>query len=341
MANPSKREEHLTGDVKAAVLISLLPDNVRKTVMHNLEKDEKIVIGKVVKEQIDQSDEDVQAVLLEYITYMQETSLAGRMGGPEYLYNLFKDTMSDDELDEFITRIMKDERTPFEKIKKLADIKPLITILQKEDPQTIAIVATYLKPIQAAQLMQALPPEKMQKVAFAIAQLDQPNQEVLLELESEITKMMNLFVPEQQRQTDGIKTLVDIINNVPRSAEKTIFGYLDDVNKPLSEQVRDRLFMFEDIAKLEVRDVMTIVNEISEDVVIAKALRGAPEEIKYLFNNAMSEGRRARVDDADAVIGKIKLQDAEEAQQEVSNVAKQLEKDGKITISRGEDDVIL
>lgn len=331
----------LRGNEKAAILISLLPEKLKTEIMLGLTKEEKLEVGKVMKDKLEYNDKEVEFVLLNYITFMKETKLAGAAGGPEYIYNLYKDTMDEEELEELMNRLFNNEGIPFETIKKKTDIKPLITILQKEDPQTIAIVASYLKPVQASQLLQALPPEKMQKVAFAIAELDQPNPEVLLELETEINKMMDMYVSDEQNQTDGIKTLVSIINNVPRSTEKIIFNYLDEKNQELSEEVRNKLFMFEDIAKLEVRDVMAIVGEISDDAVIAKALRGAPEEIKVLFNNSMSEGRRERVADADAVLGKLKLTDVEEAQQEISTIAKGLEKDGKITISRGEDDVIL
>jgi len=342
VTNLSNQNENskLKGRQHAAILINILPPELRNTIMQRLSKDEKLDLGKTMKEGMDFTEAQTKEVLVQYIAYMKESTL-GVSGGQEYIYNLFKDSMSQPELEDLMQRLFSNESTPFESIKDMADIKPLLTILQKEDPQTIAIVSSFLKPTQAAQLLQALPPEKMSKVAFAIAQLDQPNQDVLLELESEINKMLDLFVSDEQGHTDGIKTLVDIINNVPRSTEKVIFSYLDEVDKDLSEEVRDRLFMFEDIATLEVRDVMTIVNQITEDIVIAKAMRAAPEEIKVLFHNAMSEGRRERVLDADSVIGKIKLQEAEEAQQEISNIAKQLEKDGKITVPRGEDDVIL
>ena len=330
----------LKGTDKAVILIGLLPDDVKKNIIHGLDKDEKLELARKIKEAKDYTEEEVQFVMLDYIKYMNQQTL-GVAGSKEAIYNLFKDTMDEDEMEQWMYRLYHNEAMPFETIKKLTDVKPLITILQKEDPQTIAIVASFLKPPQASQLLQALPPEKMAKVAHSIAQLDQPNQDVLSQLEEEINKMLNMFVSDGQNQTDGIKTLVDIINNVPRSTEKLIFTYLDEVDNDLSEEVRNKLFVFEDIAKLEVRDVMSIVNEVTEDVVIAKALRSAPEELKVLFYNAMSEGRRERVEDADAVIGKIKLQDVEEAQQEISNIAKELEKSGKITVSRGEDDVIL
>lgn len=334
------KREKLKGNERAAILIDLLPIELKTEVMKRLDKDEKLAVAKVMKNKMSFKNDDIQQVMLNYITYMKGSEF-GSAGGQDYIYSLFKDSMSEDELKDFMNRLFNDMKVPFEDIKKRADIKPLITILQKEDPQTIAIVASYLKPIQASQLIQSLPPEKMKRVALAIAQLDQPNQDVLFEIEHEINKMLDLFVSDEKEQTDGVKALVDIINTVPRSTEKIIFSYLDEVDRPLSEEVRDRLFMFEDIAKLEPRDVETIVNEVREDIVVAKALRGAPEEIKVLINNALAEGRRLRIADADSVLGKLRLQEVEEAQQEFSNVAKNLEKDGKIQILRGDDDVVL
>lgn len=339
-AQSEKKLMELKGNDKAVILIGLLPEDLKRDVIQGLDKEEKLDLARKMKDQTEFTEEEIQFVMLDYIKFMNQQSL-GIAGSKEAIYNLFKDSMDEEELEQWMHRLYHNEAMPFETIKKLTDVKPLITILQKEDPQTIAIVASFLKAPQASQLLQALPPEKMSKVAHAIAQLDQPNQDVLSHLEEEINKMLNMFVSDEKSQTDGIKTLVDIINNVPRSTEKLIFTYLDEVDGELSEEVRNKLFIFEDIAKLELRDVMSIVNEVTEDVVIAKALRGAQEEMKVLFYNAMSEGRKERVADADAVIGKIKLQDVEEAQQEISNIAKNLEKDGKITVSRGEDDVIL
>lgn len=330
----------LTGVERAAILINLLPDSLRREIMAGLDKDEKFQLAKILKDRKDYTEEAVQNVMTNFISYMNN-GVSGISGGPEYIYNMFKDDMNEEELEEFMRMLFYNESLPFEKIKKMPDVKPLITILQKEDPQTIAIVTSHLKPVQASQLMQALPQDKMTKVALAIAQLDQPNQDVVLELESEINRMLTLFVSDEKGQTDGIKALVDIINGSPRNVEKAIFSFLDEENKEIADAVRDRLFIFEDIAKLEAKDVMAIIGEISEDGIIAKALRGAPEEIKVLFMNGMSEGKKERVADADSVLGKIKIREVEEAQQEIANIAKRLEKDGKITISRGEDDVIL
>jgi flagellar motor switch protein FliG len=198
-----------------------------------------------------------------------------------------------------------------------------------------------MKPSQGAEVLESLPEGKMIEVALGIANMDQTNKEVLLKVENHLNKQLQNLISNEQNQTDGIKTLVNILNNVKRSTEKYLFDQFDDVDPEMSKIIKDNMFVFEDIIKLDNRSLQKVVNKITDNEIIAKSLKIASEELKERIMQSMSEGRKALVKDADEGLGGIKVAEAEDAQQQIANMVKEMEKNGEIVIQRGDDDVIV
>lgn len=331
----------IRGRTKAAVLLGFLPLDTSRKVISYLDNDVKEVITKELANMPKFNSEIVEAVVKEYLGFLKGNNLGMVNSGLEYVTKLLEGAVPDEELEEIMGRVYQNSVRPFGSLTKLRDISPLVTFLQGEAPQTIAVIASYLKPAQASELLQSLPEEKMVEVAMGIANMENTNKDYLLKIERLLNKKLESFVTDDQSQTDGVKTLVNILNNVPRSVEKVLFDGLDRTDEELSKTIKDNMFVFEDIIKLDGMSLSKVINSITDNDLIAMSLRVAKEELKEKFYQSMSEGRKRLVVDADEGIGRVRLNDVEEAQQKIAHIVKDLEKAGEIVLSRGEDDVIL
>lgn len=341
MSESNQLLEEIRGRTKAAILLGFFPLDTSKMIINYLDSYEREVLLKEISDLPKFDSRIVEAVVIQYIGFIRGNNMGVVNSGAEFAMKLLEGAIPDEELEEMMGRIYQNTARPFDTLKRIKDVGPLLTFLQGEDPQTIAVIASHMKPSQSAELLESLPEEKMVQVATGIANMEQTNKDMLLKIEKHLNKKLENFITEDESQTDGIKTLVNILNNVGRSTEKTLFEELDRQDEELSREIKDNMFVFEDIVKLDSGSLQNVLNKVSDNDLIAKALRLAPEELKEKFYLAMSGGRKAMVEDADEGLGRLRMSDVEEAQQQIANIVKELEKDGEIVISRGDDDVIL
>jgi flagellar motor switch protein FliG len=333
--------EGLKGKTKAALLLGILPDETSRQVIGYLDTIEKEVLTKEITDLPKFDYAVVEAVLKEYIDFMGGGGFDVLKRGAEYAVKILEGSVPTDEIEEMMGRIRSNNIRPFDSLKRIRDVSPILQYLHNEDPQTIAVIASHMKPSQGAEVLESLPEGKMIEVALGIANMDQTNKEVLLKVENHLNKQLQNLISNEQNQTDGIKTLVNILNNVKRSTEKYLFDQFDDVDPEMSKIIKDNMFVFEDIIKLDNRSLQKVVNKITDNEIIAKSLKIASEELKERIMQSMSEGRKALVKDADEGLGGIKVAEAEDAQQQIANMVKEMEKNGEIVIQRGDDDVIV
>lgn len=331
----------LRGRTKASILLGFLPMNASQKVVSYLDNLEKEILIKEITNMQKFDVKIIEAILKEYISYIKGNNYGVIKNGAEYAMKLLEGAVPKNELEEMMGRIYSNNARPLDSLKKIRDVGPLFTFLQSEDPQTIAVIVSHMKPSQGAELLQNLPEEKMVKVSIAIANMDQTNKDVLARIEKHLNKKLETFITDESNETDGIKTLVNILNNVSRSTEKNLFERLDKMNAELSKIVKDNMFVFEDIVKLNNISLQKVVNEVTDNELIALALRGASEEMKERFFKAMPDGRKALVKDADEGLIQVRKTDSEEAQQKIANIVKMLEKKKEIIVQRGEEDVII
>lgn len=331
----------LRGKTKAAMLLGYLPDDVARIVVRKLDSIEKEILTREITNLPSFDVTVAEEVLREYVDYMGGGGIDVLKRGAEYAMKLLEGSVPNDEIEEMMQRIHSSNVRPFDSLKRIRDVGPILTYLQNEDPQTIAVIASHMKPSQAAELLQSLDYEKMVDVSMGIANMEHTNKDVLLKIESHLNKRLQNLISSEQNSTDGVKTLVNILNNVKRATEKQLFERLDEVDFDLSKTIKDSMFVFEDMVKLGDRELQKVVNKITDYELIAKALKIAPEELKEKFYLAMPENRRALVKDADEGLGRIRQSDVEEAQQQIANTVKELEKTGEIVLQRGEEDVII
>ncbi len=228
---------------------------------------------------------------------------------------------------------------PFEFVRK-ADPAQLLNFIQKEHPQTIALILSYLKPQQASIVLAALPQDKQADVARRIATMDRTSPEVIKEVERILEKNLSSLVTEDFTAAGGVQSIVNILNTVDRGTEKYIMETLEIEDTDLAEEIRKRMFVFEDILSLDNRAIQRFLRDV-ENNQLAIALKGSTDEVQKVIFSNMSKRLSEMIKEDIEFMGPVRLKDVEEAQQKIVNVIRKLEDAGEIVISRGGGDEII
>lgn len=228
---------------------------------------------------------------------------------------------------------------PFEFVRK-ADPAQLLNFIQKEHPQTIALILAYLKPQQAAAVLASLPQDKQADVARRIAVMDRTSPEIIKEVERILEKNLSSLVTEDFTAAGGVQAIVNILNTVDRGTEKYIMETLEIEDTDLAEEIRKRMFVFEDILTLDNRSIQRFLREVDNNL-LAVALKGATEEVQKVIYSNMSKRLAEMIREDIEYMGPVRLKDVEEAQQKIVNIIRKLEDAGEIIISRGGGDEII
>ena len=261
-------------------------------------------------------------------------------GGIEYAKKLLEKAMGNQKTLEIINRLTASLQVrPFDFVRK-ADPTQLLNFIQKEHPQTVALILSYLKPQQAAAVLSALPQDKQSDVARRIAIMDRTSPEVIKEIERILEKNLSSIVLEDYTLAGGIQSIVDILNNVDRSTEKYIMETLEIGDIELAEEIKKRMFVFEDILTLDSRAIQRFLKEIDTNQ-LAIALKGAGEDVQKIIYANMSKRMSEIIKEDMDFMGPVRLRDVEEAQQKIVNAIRRLEEVGEIVISRGGGDEIV
>lgn len=332
-----KRE--FNGKEKAAILlISLGPEKSAEIFKHlNEEEIEELTLQIANTRMV--SAEEKREVLEEFyqIALAQEYISEG---GIKYAKEILERAVGPDKAIDIISRLTSSLHVrPFEFIRK-ADPNQLLNYIQNEHPQTIALILSYLNPNQAAQILANLPPEKQGEVTRRIAIMDRTSPEVVKEIEKVLETKFSGMLAQDFTTTGGVQTAVDILNSVDRGTEKFIMEELDIRDAELSEEIRRRMFVFEDIVALDNRSIQRIIREIDNSQ-WAIALKGASEEVKEVVFANMSKRLVEMIEEDIEFMGPVRIRDIEEAQQNIVNVIRKLEEDGEIITPRGGDEIIV
>jgi flagellar motor switch protein FliG len=261
-------------------------------------------------------------------------------GGIGYAKDILEKALGTEKTMEIINRLTVSLQVrPFEFIRK-TDASQVLNFIQNEHPQTIALILAYLKPSQAAEVLSSLPQEKQAVVAKRIAMMDRTSPEIIKEVERVLEKKLSSLVIEDYTATGGLESIVDILNSVDRGTEKYIMETLEIEDSELAEDIRKRMFVFEDILQLDNRSIQRFLREVDNSQ-LAIALKGATEEVQSAIYGNMSKRLSEMIKEDIEFMGPVRLKDVEEAQQKIVNVIRKLEDAGEIIISRGGGDEII
>ncbi len=328
---PEKKQ--FPGRRKAAIILLLLgPEKAARVLKHLDESDvEQLTIelanlGKV-------TDEEKKAVLSEFQDLAKAREMISQ-GGIEYAKQVLIKAFGPEKAMKIIERLVSNLQVkPFDFLSQ-ADPVQLVNFLQSEHPQTVALILSYLDPSYAGRILSSLPEDFQIEVVKRIALLERTSPDVIREIEKNLEKKLTGFVSQTFSKIGGVDTAANIMNSLDRSSEKKIMEKLSYDSPELAEDIRRRMFVFEDIVKIDDRSVQLVLREV-ETRDLALALKGASEEVKEKIFKNISKRAAQLLQDELEYMGPVRVKDVEEAQQKIINVIRRLEEAGEIIIAKG------
>ena len=329
----------LNGKEKAAILLICLGSEKAAQIFKHLKEEEieQITLEIANLRKVDSQTKDLIMDEFYQICLAQNYITEG---GIEYAKDILERALGSQKAVELIGRLTSALQVkPFDFIRN-ADPANLFNFIQHEHPQTIALILSYLDPLQASATLSSLPADKQADVALRIATMDRTAPEFIKEVERVLEKKLSSFSITDYTAPGGISSIVDILNSVDRSTEKNILENLEIRDSALAEEIKRLMFVFEDITKLDNRSIQRIISEVDVNDLIL-AIKGTTDSVsKVLFAN-MSKRLQDTIKEDMEYMGPVRLRDVEESQQKIVSVVRRLEDAGDIVVSRRKGDDIL
>ena len=328
-----------TGIQKAAILLIALGPERSADIFKHLKEDEIEELTLEIANTRSVSPQVKEDVLNEFyqICLAQQYIAEGGIG---YAKELLDKALGEDRAKEVITKLTASLQVrPFEFVRK-TDPSQLLNFIQDEHPQTIAMILSYLTSAQAALVIGALPPEKQADVAKRIAMMDRTSPDVIKEVERVLEKKLSSLVNQDYTIVGGVDAIVNILNTVDRTTEKHIMESLEIEEPELADEIRKKMFVFEDILLLDDRAIQRVHRDV-DNADLGVALKAANEEVQNVIFKNLSKRLAAMIKEDMEFMGPVRMKDVEEAQQKVVSVIRKLEDSGEIVISRGGGDEIV
>lgn len=328
-----------TGIQKAAILLIALGQERSADIFKHLKEDEIEELTLEIANTRSVSPQVKEDVLNEFyqICLAQQYIAEGGIG---YAKELLDKALGEDRAKEVITKLTASLQVrPFEFVRK-TDPSQLLNFIQDEHPQTIAMILSYLTSAQAALVIGALPPEKQADVAKRIAMMDRTSPDVIKEVERVLEKKLSSLVNQDYTIVGGVDAIVNILNTVDRTTEKHIMESLEIEEPELADEIRKKMFVFEDILLLDDRAIQRVLRDV-DNADLGVALKAANEEVQNVIFKNLSKRLAAMIKEDMEFMGPVRMKDVEEAQQKVVSVIRKLEDSGEIVISRGGGDEIV
>ncbi len=333
------KSEEITGVQKAAILLIALGPDKSSNVFKHLKEDEIEQLTLEIANTRSVSPAMKDAVLDEFY----EVCLAQQYiaeGGIGYAKDLLEKALGSERAKDVIGKLTASLQVrPFEFVRK-TDASQLLNFIQDEHPQTIALILSYLSSNQASAIISALSPEKQTDVAKRIAQMDRTSPDVIKEVEKVLEQKLASLVNQDYTIVGGVDSIVDILNTVDRGTEKHIMESLEIEDPELADEIRKKMFVFEDILSLDDRSIQRVLREVDNNE-LAVALKGSNEEVQNLIFSNLSKRLATMIREDMDFMGPVRMRDVEEAQQKIVNIIRKLEDSAEIIISRGGGDEIV
>lgn len=332
-------QDEIGGLQKAAVLLIALGPEKSAKVFQHLKDDEIEQLTLEIANTRSVTPEVKEQVLEEFY----EVCLAQQYiaeGGIGYAKELLDKALGEERAKDVIGRLTASLQVrPFEFVRK-TDASQLLNFIQDEHPQTIALILAYLSSSQSANVISSLPPEKQADVARRIALMDRTSPDVIKEVEKILERKLSSLVNQDYTIVGGVDAIVSILNTVDRSTEKHIMETLEIEEPELADEIRRKMFVFEDILTLDNRAIQTVLKEVDNNE-LAIALKSTNEEVQEVIFNNLSSRLATMIKEDMEFMGPVRLKDVEDAQQKIVNIIRKLEDAGEIVISRGGGDDIV
>ena len=264
-------------------------------------------------------------------------------GGIEYAREDSEAALGPRKAKEILEKVQQTIRTTGFNLLENIDPKQIVNFIQKEHPQTIALLLAHMEAKNAAPIVSALPQELQVDVATRIATMESISPETLDQVEEVLVSQIKSLFGGDVSEIGGVKAVAELLNNVDRGAEKNILGNLERENPELATEIKNLMFVFEDVLLLDDRSMQKSIKEVGYKKELSMALKGASDELQVKFFRNMSSRAAEMIKEDMDFMGPIRLKDVEEVQQRIVDVIRRLEEDGEIIISGrgGEEDIWL
>jgi flagellar motor switch protein FliG len=336
----TKRKEEHTARQKAAIMLMIIGPEHAGNVLKHLKDDhvEQLTLEMARLERV--SPEQREAVIAEFHEMCVAQDFIAE-GGLDSAKRVLENAFGPDRAGEITQRVSAAMQiVPFEFLKR-ADPAQVLSFIQDEHPQTIALILAYMPISAAAAILSKIPHDLRAEVAARIASMEQTPPEVIRKVEDVLEKKVSSILNQELAQAGGPKALVELLNRVDRGTERFIMDSLTENHPELAEQVKNMMFVFEDLVQLDDRAVQQILREVDMKD-LATALKGVAPEVQEKILHNLSERASAMLKEDMEFMGPIRLRVVEEAQQKIVGVIRRLEEAGEIFIGRsGEEEVLV
>ncbi len=332
-------DEHITGLQKAAILLIALGPEKSALVFKHLKEEEIEELTLEIANTRSITPQIKDTVINEFyeICLAQQYIAEGGIG---YAKELLEKALGPEKAMDVIGKLTASLQVkPFEFIRK-TDASQLLNFIQDEHPQTIALILSYLSPTQASSIISSLTPDRQADVAKRIALMDRTSPDVIKEVEKVLESKLSSLVNQDYTIIGGVDAVVEILNTVDRGTEKHIMESLEIEEPELADEIRKKMFVFEDVLLLDDRAIQRVLRDVDNND-LAIALKGSNEQVQTAIFNNMSKRLSVMIKEDMEFMGPVRMKDVEEAQQKIVNIIRKLEDSAEIVISRGGGDEII
>jgi len=331
--------QELTGKQKAAILLISLGPEVSAQVYKQLREEEIELLTLEIANmrKIDNSEKERTLHEFHQMAVAQEFI---SQGGIDYAKDILEKALGQQKAIDVINRLTASLQVrPFDFVRK-SDPNQILNFIQNEHSQTIALVLSYLQPEQAAMILSELPHEKQAEVARRIAMMDGTTPEIIHQVERVLEQKLSTTIQQDYTVAGGIESIVQILNGVDRGTERTILDTLEMDHPELADEIKKRMFVFEDIVRLDNRSIQRVIRDLDNND-LQLALKIASEDVRETIFKNISKRMAETFKEEMEYMGPVRLRDVEEAQSRIVAVIRRLEDAGEIIIARGGGDDII
>jgi flagellar motor switch protein FliG len=333
-------QEELSRRTKAAIIMMILGPDVSGHVLRHLDE-EHIELISLEMARLDKIAPELRQQVIDEFYEVAVAQEFISEGGVDHAREVLISAFGPEKAEEILSRVEQAMQVvPFEFLKR-ADPAQVLTFIQDEHPQTVALILAYMPVNGAAQILSKLSPDLRADVASRIGQMDQTPPEVIRRVEQVLERKASTILNQEMAKAGGPKALVELLQRTDRATEHMILENLTQNNPELAEQVKNMMFVFEDIVQLDDKTIQQILREV-EGKDLATALKGVGADVQQKIFRNMSERAMDMLKEDMEFMGPIRMRVVEEAQQKIVAIVRRLEEAGEIVISgRDEEDVLV
>jgi flagellar motor switch protein FliG len=330
---------NLSGPQKAAVLLLQMGKERSAKVLRSMRESEVAEIMAEVA-RLRNVDSNRVAEVLDEFKGMAEQKIAFTSGGLELARSMLEETLGLDQASEILERVTQGRlELPFEFLHR-ADPRQVLSFIENEHPQTITLVLAHMPPDRAAMVLSGLPEDRQRTVAHRLAVMDRTSPDVIEQVEQVLERRLSsVLQPSEMTSVGGVQSLVDILNRSDRGTERLILETLERNDPELADEVRQRMFVFEDITQLDDRSVQLVLRQVDTKD-LAVALKGVRADVRQLILKNMSERAAQNLVEEIDMLGPVRLKSVEEAQGGIVRVIRALEESGQLVLNRSADEFV-